>query len=502
MYYFLNKDIGRKLTGIEHAAVARLKIFQEKQLTTKILTTLYNPHLFHNVERIGLKSNDVLNMFHYFQKAEPVSAFTVQDLVEKSNFQAKQVGQIHDYRIYDQQQKYLMYVSCFPNSPYIHYINYFDQKLRKYKRAIYDAFGFLSKEVFLGEKNSILFEIYYDIFGQRVLEYSYSLATDAKEVTQITLYHQERTLFFSTEQELIEYWLKQLLNQPEKTFFIIDRNLYFNAIVAKLEHENLRKISIIHSLHVTKLNAVTSGNILSGYKIPLEQHEKFDAVVVSTQQQKHDIQQRFPNHQKIHVIQPTYCSNQLTPTKPNKTPGQPIKIISLGRYFYEKRLEHIIEAVHRNRDQNIQLDLYGFPDGRDKEKTFTMLKALVKQYKLEDMVHFKGYHSDIKSILPEYDIAMVTSRLEGFCIAILDTMNQGVPNIAYDIKYGPAEMIDHDINGCLVENGNLDALCATLRALVEDENKRLALANNAYVKSLTYAKKNMAEKWQLMLNQL
>lgn len=502
MYYFLNKDIGRKLTGIEHAAVARLKIFQEKQLTTKILTTLYNPHLYHNVERIGLNSHDVLNMFHYFQKAELIAQFSLKELVEKSNFQAKQVGKINDYRIYDQHEKYLMYVSCFPDTQYIHYINYFDQQLRKYKRAIYDSFGFLSKEVFLGENNSILFEIYYDISGQKVLEYSYSLALENKEITQITLYQHQKTFFFTSEQELIEYWLIELLDSPKKTFFIVDRNLYFNAILAKLQNENLRKISIIHSLHVTKLNAVASGNILSGYKIPLEQHETFDAVVVSTQQQKYDIHQRFPDNQKIHVIQPTYCSNEQAPIRPLKTPNQPIKIISLGRYFYEKRLEHIIEAVHRNRDQNIQLDLYGFPDGRDKEKTFTMLKALVKQYNLEDMVHFKGYHSDIKSILSEYDIAMVTSRLEGFCIAILDSMNQGVPNIAYDIKYGPAEMIDHDIDGCLVENGNLDSLCATLRSLVEDEAKRLALADNAYLKSLNYAKKKMAEKWQLMLDHL
>lgn len=502
MYYFLNKDIGRKLTGIEHAAVARLKIFQEKGLPTQIVTTLYNPHLYHNVQRISLKSSDVLNMFHYFQKAESVTPLTLQNLVETSNFQAKQVGQINDYRVYDQNQKYLMYVSCFPGTENIHYINFFDSNLRKYKRAIYDSFGFLSKEVFLGEKNTLLFEIYYNISGLKVLEYTYSLGTEDKEINQITLYDQGKTLFFTKEQELIEYWLNQLIDDQIKTFFIVDRNLYFNETVAKLTHKNLKKVSIIHSLHVTKLNAINTGNILSGYKIPLENNQVFDAVVVSTEQQKYDIQQRFNNHHKLYVIQPTYCSNESKPIKDPQKESSPIKIISLGRYFYEKRLEDIIEAVYRNSDLNIRLDLYGFPDGRDKEKTFNMLKALVKKYNLEEKVHFKGYHSDIKSILHEYDIAMVTSRLEGFCIAILDTMNHGVPNIAYDIKYGPAEMIDHDINGYLIENGNLNALSSTLRSLVNDEPKRLKLAHNAFSKSLHYSKANMAQKWISMLNEL
>ena len=40
--------------------------------------------------------------------------------------------------------------------------------------------------------------------------------------------------------------------------------------------------------------------------------------------------------------------------------------------------------------------------------------------------------------------------MEGFSLALLESLAHGVPVISYDIKYGPGELITSDFNGYLI----------------------------------------------------
>ncbi len=40
--------------------------------------------------------------------------------------------------------------------------------------------------------------------------------------------------------------------------------------------------------------------------------------------------------------------------------------------------------------------------------------------------------------------------MEGFSLALLESLAHGVPVISYDIKYGPNELITPDFNGYLI----------------------------------------------------
>ena len=41
--------------------------------------------------------------------------------------------------------------------------------------------------------------------------------------------------------------------------------------------------------------------------------------------------------------------------------------------------------------------------------------------------------------------------MEGFSLALLESLAHGVPTISYNIKYGPKEMINNGENGYLIE---------------------------------------------------
>lgn len=48
--------------------------------------------------------------------------------------------------------------------------------------------------------------------------------------------------------------------------------------------------------------------------------------------------------------------------------------------------------------------------------------------------------------------------MEGFSLALLESLAHGVPVISYDIKYGPNELITSDFNGYLITKNDEDAL--------------------------------------------
>ncbi len=47
-------------------------------------------------------------------------------------------------------------------------------------------------------------------------------------------------------------------------------------------------------------------------------------------------------------------------------------------------------------------------------------------------------------------LSLITSNMEGFSLALLESLAHGVPVISYDIKYGPNELITPDFNGYLI----------------------------------------------------
>ncbi|WP_162540245.1 glycosyltransferase, partial [Acinetobacter haemolyticus] len=345
---------------------------------------------------------------------------------------------------------------------------------------------------------------YYDSEGSSIIEVNYKKVKDKNVISSIELVFNNRKLFFKNEIELIDFWLRTLVESTDQNIlFYVDRNLFFNPILKNMNYKNLKKISIIHSLHVSRLGDVNKSPLLKGYSIPLENYNEYDAIVVSTQKQKEDIVNRFPKNEKISVIQPTYTKSYDFENKINYD-NEKFMIVSLGRYFSEKRLDHMIKAIDLIRQEysNIQLDLYGFPDSRDGFKTFNALKKLVNDSKLDEIVYFKGYEENIKNVLGKYHISLLTSRLEGFGIALLDAMSEGVVNIAYDIKYGPSEIIVDGENGFLVENENIEMLAEKIKYLIKNREILSDFSRSSKNYCAKFSVENMSNKWKTLIDNI
>ena len=82
MLLFLNDNLQRNQSGIEHAQIKRLNLFKQFQEPAKIVTRQYSNELHMIVNEAGIEDQDFISLFDYFQDAclVPHRIVKLQDL--------------------------------------------------------------------------------------------------------------------------------------------------------------------------------------------------------------------------------------------------------------------------------------------------------------------------------------------------------------------------------------------------------------------------------------
>jgi glycosyltransferase involved in cell wall biosynthesis len=150
-----------------------------------------------------------------------------------------------------------------------------------------------------------------------------------------------------------------------------------------------------------------------------------------------------------------------------------IRIVQVGRLNDLKGQDCTLKAIANLKNKSISLDLIG--DGLSRQ----YLEDLTKTLNISDQVCFKGslVRDDIYSQLKNYDIAILSSRVEGFGLTLAEAMAAQVPVITSNLP-GPLEVVD---GGKLSEVFNVDndkELTAKIEAIINNYSKYEARAKN------------------------
>ncbi|MBP6861614.1 MAG: glycosyltransferase [Neisseriaceae bacterium] len=483
MHYFLSAPLGYKLTGIEHSILKRVALYNQAQCPCKIVTLNFSTELNLVLDKHELAPDNFINLYQFYQGFTQDRPFTqAQLLVTIPNPTVKHLATTGDFKVYSNGQ-YIMYVHCFTGSDRIAYINYFDQVGRKIKRELYDYLGYKSLERTLGENQVIISERYFDEKGLVFLEHY----PDSDQPFLI-LHEQQGRRFFNHMNEWVRYWLEAQCKNHVRTYLYLDKNRLYAHWVGPMQAPNLFKFAIIHSTHVRNPNQEYDVTINSNYRYCLTHAQEFDALVVATETQRQDMLALFELKTPIYVIPPSYLRQHRIHPDKRKPNRRPLRILSTGRYAVEKRLDHMIHAIKMLAFElpDITLELYGF--GPDKD-----LNALIVSLGLTEKVTLKGYSAQIKEALYQADLSLVTSKIESFCIAILDSLEQGTPVIAYDIKYGPAAMIQDGYNGSLVTEASIPELAQAIKDFYQ--HHRLSYTHHTQAITQDYDHSVVLKKW-------
>ncbi|MEB8342497.1 glycosyltransferase [Streptomyces endophyticus] len=173
-------------------------------------------------------------------------------------------------------------------------------------------------------------------------------------------------------------------------------------------------------------------------------------------------------------------------------------VVAAGRLIPVKNYSLLIEAfghvVAERPDWSLRLYGRGRLAGRLREQIMTA--------GLSNHVRLMGA---IASIEPEWAkgaIAAVSSNAESFGMTLVEAMHAGLPVVSTDCPYGPGEIIDDGRDGFLVQPGDPKAFAAALLDLIEDDERRHAMAQAARAKALTFTPHTAAERFLALVSEL
>lgn len=257
------------------------------------------------------------------------------------------------------------------------------------------------------------------------------------------------------------------------------------------QRDNVVLIQTIHNKHSEDPDSI-AGKLSKGYIPTLKYMDEYDRVAILTNDQAHDLKSLHFASDNMEVL-PNMSS--VTPVK-KIGDRNPRRGVMLARLVHQKRVEHAVTAMSRLPEsvRDTSLDVYGEGDLEES------LSDLIKDLNLNDQVTLCGYDRTAREQFSTASFSILSSRYEGQGLVLLESMAAGCIPIAYDIKYGPADIITDGIDGFLVPDGDTDALARRIEEVVTMDPKRLKKMRAAAVKrTLDFSPEVTTKRWRKML---
>lgn len=164
-------------------------------------------------------------------------------------------------------------------------------------------------------------------------------------------------------------------------------------------------------------------------------------------------------------------------------------IINIGRMVPEKGQLYLLQAFAKLDIEDWKLVILGDGPLRDD------LEKQVIELGLTDKVIMPGAVNDIDEWLAKSSIFAFPSISEGFPNALVEAMAAGLPCVSFDCDAGPRDIISNEVNGLLVEKGNIKELVDNLNMLITDIELAKELATNALLVRDQYHMQSIGNKY-------
>lgn len=148
-------------------------------------------------------------------------------------------------------------------------------------------------------------------------------------------------------------------------------------------------------------------------------------------------------------------------------------LISVGSLTKQKGFDMLIKAL-----STVKLNDWKFLIiGEGPERKY--LTSLLQKYNLEENVYLIGRKKNIFDYYKKASIFVLSSYYEGFPNVLAEAMAHGCACVAFDCLTGPSEIIEHNVNGYLVEANNIDILSQQIAKLIINSEVRNIFFNES-----------------------
>jgi glycosyltransferase involved in cell wall biosynthesis len=186
------------------------------------------------------------------------------------------------------------------------------------------------------------------------------------------------------------------------------------------------------------------------------------------------------------------------PYKKRQPPQKVWNLLAVGRLTAQKDFNTLIEAMRLLKTSvdaapshaSVALTILG--DG----ELYSELKTCVQEKDLVREVMLAGFVEDVDVYYRSADVFILSSQWEGFGNVIVEAMAHGLPVIATDCEFGPAEIIQEPgVQGLLVPVGDANALAKSIMAVMNDANLYQTLSQKGRQRSLHFTASHIAMEY-------
>ena len=473
MIYTVTSTLPLVHGGRTKSLLTRIRFLdKEMGIHNKILTTNYNANyneVYQKFEENQLitKNTQIENIYDWLSDFKllsiPKTRFKKKTLYSEKDrdiegLTSKAFNDGNVMRYYDQ-EIYVLYRKFYEDTNIIEFEDVMSPiSKKKIERREYNHFGQLHRKIYFSSRTyHKILEEYFDTEGSIYCKKFFN-SQKANELDFIQIFKNQRIMkAFKNEKDLFKYYFEHRFKQNDIVFNdarLLDKPLLNNCM-------NTKNVLVFHNSHID------GDNIKSSYKIALENSDKVAQYLLLTHMQKDDIQHAYGiSDEKISIV-PHFIKSY----GQQDTHDKEDRFVFIGRLGKQKQVDHLIKSYNQflKYGHQTKLAIYGADEQNQKQ----VILDLVKEYQIEDKVDLNDFTKHPLEEFKKSKASLLTSEYEGFGLTVMESIEVGCPVIAYDVRYGPGEIIEHGENGYLVEPDNIEAFAAYMDKIIKNPLKHV-----------------------------
>lgn len=184
--------------------------------------------------------------------------------------------------------------------------------------------------------------------------------------------------------------------------------------------------------------------------------------------------------------------------RPDPVVPKEYDVVSTNRLYPVKNLGVFLRAVAKVKGKRSDLRVAVGGTGSEESR----LKALSHELRLEGTVEFLGWMDDVPGTLRKGRIFLLTSRAEGFPIAVLEAMATGLPCVVSNVGDMP-DVARDGWNARVIEDcDDVDAFADAVLSILEDADLHDRLSRNALAVRETHSFAAVSRIWRDVLGRI
>lgn len=273
--------------------------------------------------------------------------------------------------------------------------------------------------------------------------------------------------------------LKKLVKEIKPDLVIVNDNGFKSFLIPFV----FSKPKLVYELHASNKHLLDSEaykNIPFYKSIVKQALKKCDAIVLLNQSQKLDF---LPENKQFVIPNPVEVYNGFLKSEPTQ------RAIAVGRITtlkgYERMLKSWKEIIAKH--PNYVLDIFGSTDN-----SFD-IESIIQSLEIQSNVSVHKAVNNIEEHYKNADFLLHASFDECFPMVFLEAMNFGLPIVCYPLN---SDLVNPKY--CLISE-NEEEYLNNIFKLIENENLRNNLGENAKKESVKYEINLIMEKWKFFL---